>query len=370
MQSRAVARALRGRVSATVLTTATNPTLARTDVVDDVPVTRIFMQARRQAARWKALGHFAVYLAQQLPQVDIVHVQGVSAKNTIVAAMARLHRRPLIVHLQTSVHDEPPAIRAQGMLAWQAFRAAAAFISVSSNLTAAYLASGLPADRIHEVPNGVDTERFRPASADERHQLRARLGLPQDIPIVLFVGVMSPDKQPHVLFDAWAALQHSSDTRSVLVFVGASDPKLFELEGRLIEDLRAAAASSAFSDRVLFVDPTPRIEDYYRAADIVVMPSVREGMPNVLLEAMACGLAVVASRLPGSTTTLIDDGRNGRLVAVGEVAAFRDAVADILRNADVKAAFGTAARDTIESRFRVELVAEQWLAIYQGLMRQ
>lgn len=367
LQSRVVARALAGRASFRVLTTATDRSLPPTAVVDGVSVTRVFVAARSRWSQWTALGRFFRQLLRQVREVSIVHVQGVSTKNVLVAAVARALRRPLIVHLQTSVHDEPPAVRRQGRLAWWAFGAAEAYISVSHNLTKAYLDAGLPADRIREVPNGVDTRRFHPASADDRRRLREELRLPPTLPIVLFVGVISPDKQPHVLFDAWRALQESAATRCAVVFVGASDPSLFELEGRLIDDLRAAASSSPFGDRVFFVPPTPRIEDYYRAADILVMPSIREGMPNVVLEAMACGLPVVASRLPGSTTTIIEDGRNGTLVSVGDVAGFTVAIARLLQDEAFRASLGAAARATIEERYRIEQVAEQWLAIYRDL---
>jgi glycosyltransferase involved in cell wall biosynthesis len=100
------------------------------------------------------------------------------------------------------------------------------------------------------------------------------------------------------------------------------------------------------------------------------MPSVREGMPNVLLEAMACGLPVVASRLPGSTTTLIDDDGNGLLCPVGDVAAFTAAIGRVLQDGALGARLGTAARATIEDRYRIELVAEQWLAVYRELASQ
>jgi glycosyltransferase involved in cell wall biosynthesis len=370
LQSRAVARALQGRAIFHVLTTATNASLPVHDVVDAVPVTRIFMKARSRMSQWRALGRFFRHLRTQLPAVSVVHVQGVSAKNIIIAAMSKTFRRPLIVHLQTSLHDEPPAIRSQGVLAWWAFRSADAYISVSRNLTTAFLEAGLPADRIREVPNGVDTTRFHPATADDRRQLREQLGLPPDLPILLFVGVVAPDKQPHVLIKAWAALQEAADTRCAVVFIGATDPSLFELDGRAIDDLRAEAVKSRAAERVFFIPPTPLIEDYYRAADVLVMPSAREGMPNVLLEAMACGLAVVASRLPGSTTTLIDDDGNGLLCPVGDVAAFTAAIGRVLQDGALGARLGTAARATIEDRYRIELVAEQWLAVYRELASQ
>ena len=112
------------------------------------------------------------------------------------------------------------------------------------------------------------------------------------------------------------------------MFVGATDPRLFELGGRLAEQLQEQAGADRRRRSRPFRGPTREIENYYRAADLVVMPSLREGLPVVVLEAMACGLPVVASRLPGSTDTVITDGVNGRLVEPGDIAGFADAIGE------------------------------------------
>ncbi|MGE3841797.1 MAG: glycosyltransferase family 4 protein [Vicinamibacterales bacterium] len=365
LQSRAVAFRLRGRAAFEVLTTATTDGLPRRATVDGVPVTRIPVLARRRWSKVTAIVGLAWQLARIVPRVDLVHVQGYSAKNIVLAAMSRLFRRPLILHLQTSKHDEPATVRAHGALAWWAYRGADAFISVSPGLAARYLEAGLPPDRIREIPNGVDTTRFRPASADERVALRRRLDLPVDRPVILFVGVMMPDKQPHVLFDAWLQMRRASSRASTLVFVGASNPKLYELVDRLAERVRAEADTSGFGDDVRFVPPTDAIEDYFRAADVFAMPSAREGLPIVLLEAMACGLPAVASRLPGSTDSMIDSGINGLLVPPGDAAALAAGLTTVLSIPRTAEAIGAAARQTVEARYTIERVAEQWLDAYQ-----
>lgn len=365
LQSRAVAGILGNRVEFRVVTTATSADLPAHAVVDGVPVTRVLVRARQRSSRIRAIGRLVQHLTDAIGAVDLVHVQGYSAKNIVVAAIAKILGRPSIVHLQTSKHDEPAAIKAHGALAWWAYRTATAYIAVSGNLQRAYLDAGLPSDLIRVIPNGVDTTRFSPASGGQRAELRARLGVPADRPMILFVGVISNDKQPQVLFDAWESLQRDPATTSTLVFVGATDPSLYELEDRLGERLQARAQALPPDQRPVFVPPTNAIEDYYRAADIVVMPSVREGLPNVVLEAMACGLPVVASRLPGSTDTMIEDGRDGRLVPVGDTSAFADAIAAIITDPVEAGRMGAAARETAQQRYQMSRIAEQWLAVYE-----
>ena len=185
---------------------------------------------------------------------------------------------------------------------------------------------------------------------------------------MLFVGVMMPDKQPHLLFEAWLQMRRATGIVSTLVFVGASNPKLYELADRLAERVRAAADASGVGADVIFVPPTPAIEEYFRAADAFVMPSVREGLPIVLLEAMACGLPVLASRLQGSTDTMIESGVDGLLVPPGDVAAFAAGLERLLSNTGEAARMGAAARRTVEARYTMEAVAEQWLDAYQQLL--
>ena len=368
LQSQAAARALHGRMDIVVLTTSTDPALPAHDIVERVPVSRICVDVESRWSLVMATLRMTTELLRLLPRVNFAHIQGYSTKNILVSVLAKLFARPVILHLQTAKHDEPETVKTQGRLAWWAYSTADLYLSVSPGLTARYLAAGLPADRIREIPNGVDATRFSPASAEERWALRRRLNLPLERPLILFVGVISPDKQPHVLLDAWLRLQSDPALASTLVFVGATDPTLFELGGRLIDQLRATVAASGFADRVVFVPPTNQVQDYFRAADMYVMPSVREGMPIALLEAMACGLPAVASRLPGSTDTMIEPGVNGLLVPPGDVAAFADGLARLLSNPDEAARLGAAARLTVESRYTMERVADMWLDAYHQVL--
>ena len=122
---------------------------------------------------------------------------------------------------------------------------------------------------------------------------------------ILFVGFFSRDKGPRA-FEAWARLTPEERDRSGLLFVGAARSRYHEVDPGLAEAILADARARACSDRVILRDETPDIEEYYRAADILVFPSRREARGMTLVEAMACGLAVVASRLPGATDHVVD----------------------------------------------------------------
>ena len=365
VQCRDMARLLAGRVNVRVLTTTWDRTLSRHESVDGVSVTRVAVDVNR---RWSKAGASVRLIADLVPLVrwcEVVHVQGTSAKNLLVTAVAKLFRRRLVISLQTAGHDEPAAIARQGRLAWWAFTAADAYLAVSPALLDAYLAAGLPRDRITLVPNGVDTERFRPATDAERQALRHHLHLPDGRSIVAFVGYFSHDKQPQVLFDAWCRLLRSGAADATLLFVGATRSAYFEVDDRIVERMREEAARIGVSDHLVFTGPTHLVHEYLRAADVFALPSRREGAPVALLEAMACGLPCVASRLPGSTDAIIDDGINGVLVPPGDSDALSAALEGLLRDRQRSAALAAEARASVLRRFTSAEVARCWLSAYR-----
>jgi glycosyltransferase involved in cell wall biosynthesis len=217
------------------------------------------------------------------------------------------------------------------------------------------------------VPNGIDMQRFRPSSLLERADLRRQLQLPVAGPIVLFVGFFSHDKQPRVAFDAWMQLQAAHGVDATLLFVGATKSAYFEVDEDLAAAMRHEAAAAGRSDRLAFTGVTHDVHDYMRAADVFVLTSRREGLPVALLEAMACGLPCVASRLPGSTDIIITHGENGLLVPVGDRDAVAQALAAVLRDEPLAASLGSAARATVAERFANTDVASQWLDAYDSV---
>lgn len=367
LQCRDIARVLAGRAEVRVLATAVDPRLPRRDRVDDVTVSRVLVDITSKPSKMWASLRMTSALMHLVPWCNVVHIHGFSNKNVIVAAIAKAFGRPMILSLHTAGHDDAQTIRHHSPMAWWAFRQPALYLSVSPRLVDAYLAAGLPPGCIRLVPNGIDMRRFSPAAASERLELRRRLGLPADRPLVLFVGFFSHDKQPRVAFDAWKGLRTRHGIDAALVFVGATASAYFEVDQGLSERMREEAAADNRSSDVIFTGTTHDVQDYFRAADVFVLPSRREGLPVALLEAMACGLPCVASLLPGATDTIIANGGNGLLVPPGDAFALADHVARVLQDTALASALGAAARETIAARFANTDVAGQWLAAYRSV---
>lgn len=193
---------------------------------------------------------------------------------------------------------------------------------------------GAEPDHIHIIPCGVDLRHFRPRP---RHEARARLRLPADQKIVLCVGRMEPLKGMDNLIRAVALLHHRAPRwRDTLqgVLVGGHAEEVprhqWNEEQRRLDRLRTEAGLAA---SVTFVGAQPHdhLPDYYAAADLVAVPSHYESFGMVALEAMACGVPVVASGV-GGLSYLIEQGRSGVLVAPDVPAELADQLEALLHD--------------------------------------
>jgi len=197
-----------------------------------------------------------------------------------------------------------PAVRPEVQ---RALASADHVICVAAALRTVALELGQAPERVTTLRNGVDLEVFSPG---DRAAARAALGLPQQGRIVLCVGHLIERKGQHLLLPAFAQSLARSDPGAQLVFVG---------RGEAEPGLRARAQQLGLAERVRFVPPVPPAElvSWYRAADVMVLASSREGWPNVVLEALACGTPVLATRVWG-TPEILNGCAAGLLVELSQ----------------------------------------------------
>jgi glycosyltransferase involved in cell wall biosynthesis len=215
-------------------------------------------------------------------------------------------------------------------------------------------------DKIVVVPNGINIEDFDvPYSKEE---CRKRIGLPINGNIILFVGTLTPAKGPDVLIKAMPRIiKEISDTK--LVFVGS---------GRIEKTLEMLSRKLGINEHVKFagfVGDTLKKASYYRAADIFVLPSIEpESFGIVNLEAMACGIPIVASKI-GGIPDVVKDRKNGLLVPPKDSEALADAIIYLLENKDVREKIGKNARKKVGG-YSWEKIAEETEKVYLSLIEQ
>jgi glycosyltransferase involved in cell wall biosynthesis len=224
------------------------------------------------------------------------------------------------------------------------------FVAISREIDAELAALGVAAERRCFLPNGVDIDRFARADERERAELRARLDL-QGTPLVVYTGRLVPEKRVEDLLVAWAGVRAAHATAELIV-LGT---------GPCESELRRSAPPG-----VLFRGDVADVAPYLRCADAFVLPSSTEGLSNALLEAMAAGLAVVATAV-GGAIDLIEDGQSGCLVAPGQPSALQDALATVLANPALRARLGARARERVTSTHALPGVADRLLHLYRDL---
>jgi D-inositol-3-phosphate glycosyltransferase len=192
--------------------------------------------------------------------------------------------------------------------------------------------------RVRTIAPGVDLDVFAPGPSA---QSRARLGLEPDVPTLLFVGRIQPLKAPDVLLRA-AALLRPEFPRLQVVVLGAPSGSGLTAPQWLTDLTR----SLDLVDTVRIVPPAPSavVADFYRAADVTVVPSYNESFGLVALESQACGTPVVAAAV-GGLTTAVADGRSGVLVDGHDPELWAKVLGDLLRTPGASDALAARARD-------------------------
>ena len=251
-------------------------------------------------------------------------------------------RKPVVVTARGSDINVLPAYRGPRRMIVRAANRASRIISVSKALRDAMVSLGICGDRIEVAPNGVDTEMFRPSERDATRRLFGHDG-----PVLLSVGHLVEAKGHHLAIKALSMLPEA-----LLVIVG---------EGPMQGALERLAVSEAVSDRVIFKPNAPQetLCRYYSAADVLVLATLREGMPNVVLESLACGTPVVATAV-GGIPEIVTHPTMGCLVQTRTSAAFAAAIKKVLAGDTDRCRVRTYAR-----QFSWDESVRLQLAVYQ-----
>ena len=226
-----------------------------------------------------------------------------------------------------------------------------ALVVVAESQIKRLLGAGLPRARIHRIDNGIDILPPGPAPATLR---RADLGIPDDARLFAAVGRLSPEKNLGQLLDAFA-LHLAASPGSVLLLVG---------DGAERNALHAQARRLGVARQVVFTGVREDVQHIYPLLDCLVMPSLSEGMPLVILEAMSHGIPIVASAV-GEIPRLLAHAPTSKIVPVNDLAALHAAL-----DAAAQARHGRdeTAREYLRRHHSIEVMASRYADIYRTLM--
>lgn len=285
-------------------------------------------------------------LRRLLDGVDVVHAHGLKV-GWVLATMRR--RPPLVVSVHNLVLDEAAGRLAPALRTMESAlpRLADATIALSDEVARRF--SGLTgADRVRVIPPAA----LPPERSQTADEVRSAWGVGADERLLVSVARLHPQKGLATLLDAVERLDH---VRLLVVGAGPDEASLTTEIGR-----RRLP--------VVLTGQLPSAADVLGAADAVVVPSVWESGPLVLVEAMLLGRPVVSTPV-GFARDLVVDGETGRLVPVGDAASMADALRDVLADPDAARAMGEAGRRQAADRHSVPAMAAATAAVYRSVLR-
>jgi glycosyltransferase involved in cell wall biosynthesis len=299
-------------------------------------------------SKWKAVKRLL-----QEERIELVHAHGTRANSNVLWA-ARQLGIPVIytVHGWSFHPDQRPLVRKIRILGER-------YLTARSQLNISVSASNqqtgknfMPSFRSVVVNNGIDQQKFNPAKAHA--DIRVELGISRDAVLLLFIARFTSHKQPLALLDAFLQLAPRHPELHLLM-VGDGDQK-GEAEERI--------ARSGLKNRITLLSFRQDVPDVLAAADIFILPSLWEGLPIGLLEALAMGKAVIASNVDG-TKEIIRHGENGWLVETdGLVSNLQQAIAALAEDKELRTRFSNAAIATVSQRYNAAVMTRQIEKLY------
>jgi glycosyltransferase involved in cell wall biosynthesis len=332
---------------------------------------------RRASGKWLALPGILRELIRRRGAYRIVCCVDYRGVGLAAVAAGRLARVPVVFQAQTEgvlsgvriaewvrSLGVRPGSRAEHMLTWPVrflYGHADAFACISRAIEREALECKVPRDRVHYIPNPVDTVRFTPATATDRRARRMALGVPTGAVVAIFVGRLSREKGVMELLHAW---QSAGVKDALLIIVG---PDMTGNPWDVGAEAKRFVTEQSLAHSVRFVGPQPtrEVAGWLQIADVAVQPSHFESFGISMVEAMATGLPLVASDTGGSRD-FAETEINALVVPPRDIGALATALRRLLTDGELRRRLGAAALVTAQ-RFDERTVLEQLAQVIDRL---
>ncbi|HBO84301.1 MAG: hypothetical protein A2073_01525 [Deltaproteobacteria bacterium GWC2_42_11] len=303
----------------------------------------------------------AILLFLKRKKYDIVHFHGASLPLFFNLPLLKILRKKVIAKVAAAkIGTEAGALQGRylglGNLIIRLLQRVDAFVATTAEIEEGLRGDGLSATKISRIPNFVDFALFAFLSTEIKNPLKVRMGFGNS-PLVTFSGRFIPRKGINFLLRAWKeVIKDFPDAR--LLFLG---------DGPLLCDMEKMARDLDIIGSVDFRGHINNITNFLHATDIFVLPSLQEGMPNSLLEAMACGLPVVATQI-GGVVDVVKDGENGVLVEPGNYHDLAKGILKLLRGKEFARRIAFNAFCSIKKFYSLDNIARKYIELYKELL--
>ncbi len=302
----------------------------------------------------------AILLIRKRKEYDIVHFHGASLPLVFnVPLLKCIGKKIIALVVSSGFGTEAGSLRGKhfglGNLLIKILRAVDIFVAMTTEIENGLLSDGFSGARIVRIPNFIDFNAFSPVSPEIKRKMRTAANMESAI-IVVFTGRLIKCKGVDVLLEAWTDVaKRHSDVRLFIVGDGLMKTELSEL-----------AAQYGILQSVVFVGFSTAVKDFLNMADIFVFPSLHEGMPNSLLEAMACRLPVVATNI-GGVTDFVKDGENGLLAEPGDSVGLARGIDRLIENQELSEHIANNGYETIRKSYSLDCIAQRYADLYNSM---
>lgn len=312
----------------------------------------IFTEKPFDISKWKKVKQFI-----QQNDISLVHAHGTRANSNVFWATRKL-KLPLVytIHGWSFHDDQQPLIRKIRVMGEQLLTNRS---DVNISVSASNQQTGkkyFPKFNSVVINNGIDQKKFDPSRSFKN--IRQELNIAEDATLLLFVARFIHQKQPLKLIEAFAKAQQQ-DPKLKLLMVGDGDQKATALQ--MVKDLQ-------IENKVIFQPFRQDVPDVLKASDIFILPSLWEGLPIGLLEAMAMGKAIIGTQVDG-TSEVIRDNENGVLISTdGLEGNLAKAIVGLAADSELRRRLGEAARNTVSASFSAGNMTREIEGIYMKLL--
>jgi glycosyltransferase involved in cell wall biosynthesis len=219
------------------------------------------------------------------------------------------------------------------------------------------------------ITNGIDIKKFFKENPQNRDKIRKKLNLPIETPIIVYVGSVHPyKKRVDVFLELINSMsKHENKVTACFLFIGNNDRTKThrKLTAKLIE-----IADKSSNINVLFTGHVENVSMYLKCSDIYILPSEAEGLPNSVIEAMACGLPVIMNKINGISDFILTHGKNGYIINDNKISDYITIINKLLTSPKEYSKISQNALNCIEERFTDEIVNQKYLNIYSNILNK
>jgi glycosyltransferase involved in cell wall biosynthesis len=365
--------------SVIVLTRRSDAALRQHENYGHVSVYRLGPLGSGQLKKWGLLLSSLPALVRLRDRYDLIFVSGYRIIGLTAILVGKLFRKPVVLKADSQGEMSGEFFESglrkfsvsRSSLPFRLFlefrnvilKNANAFSAISPDIVSEWTSNRVPRNKIHVIPNGVDTTCFAPVNAAQKSLLREKLNLPQAVIIAIYTGRLVSYKGLPLLLRVWDEIRCRHEN-AILLLAGTGGLDIHNCEAQLHDYV----TSAGLKENVLFLSAVQNIPEYLQAADLFVFPTENDAFPSSLIEAMACGLPIVTTPV-GGIKTIVAHQETGLLVQPGNHQQLYDALIAILSDKTLASRLGHTGRQIVEERYSAGNTVGKYLALFESILQ-